>query len=234
MQDRRLSIIMLYKVSRQKMYIRFGTHSSLEEVFAAGASAGGHGAAVIRHGAEDLELGLQVFAEVHDGSDVAAAVAVVGGGPHGDDVFVFEVVLVAFVDELVGAGDELEAVDVVELGCVSWQDCAFMRFYEPLRKLCRRIASQHHGVTRPRCRLLPDHSIPNRRKHPRAESPGLAQRRESDLACESPGSIHREHIALYRLQWRLGQGNQKPGSTPSKRTRCRTWSGTPRRNRTPG
>lgn len=48
---------------------------------------------MVGHGAEDLERRLQVLSKVHDGSDVAAAVAVVGGGPDGDDIFVFEVVL---------------------------------------------------------------------------------------------------------------------------------------------
>ncbi|KAJ8106556.1 hypothetical protein OPT61_g9452 [Boeremia exigua] len=88
----------------------------LQKILAAAASAGGHSAAVVRDGAEDLELLLEVLGQVHDGGDVAAAVAVVGGGPDGDDVLVLEVVLVALVDQLVGAGNQLQAVDVVELG----------------------------------------------------------------------------------------------------------------------
>jgi hypothetical protein len=48
---------------------------------------------VVRHSTEDLELLLEVLAKVHDGSDVSAAVAVIGCGPDGDDVLVFEVVL---------------------------------------------------------------------------------------------------------------------------------------------
>ena len=48
---------------------------------------------MIGYGAEDLEFLLEVFAEVHDGSDVATAVAVVGSGPYGDDVLVLEMVL---------------------------------------------------------------------------------------------------------------------------------------------
>ena len=63
-----------------------------------------------------MKLWLEVFAQVHDGGDVTTAVAVIWRGPHGYDVFVFEVVFVAFVDELMGACDELEAVYVVELG----------------------------------------------------------------------------------------------------------------------
>jgi hypothetical protein len=34
---------------------------SLQEVFTAGASPGGHGAFVVRDSAEDLELGLQIL-----------------------------------------------------------------------------------------------------------------------------------------------------------------------------
>jgi hypothetical protein len=54
-----------------------------------------------------LEFRLQILAQVHDGRDVSAAVAVVWRGPDGDDVFVLEVVLVSLVDKLVGACDEL-------------------------------------------------------------------------------------------------------------------------------
>lgn len=66
---------------------------SLQKVLSPAASASGDGAAVVGDGAEDLEFLLEVLAEVHDGGDVAAAIAVVGCGPDGDDVFVFEVVL---------------------------------------------------------------------------------------------------------------------------------------------
>lgn len=70
---------------------------------------------MIRHGAEDFEIRVQVLAQCHDAGDVAAAVAVVGRRPDGHDVLVLEVVFVAFVDQLVRAGYEGEAVDVVEL-----------------------------------------------------------------------------------------------------------------------
>ena len=58
---------------------------------------------MIGNSTEDLEFWLEVLAQVHDGSDVSAAVAVVRSGPDGDDVLVLEMVLVALVDELVGA-----------------------------------------------------------------------------------------------------------------------------------
>jgi hypothetical protein len=62
---------------------------------------------MIRYGAENLEVGLQVLAERHDGRHIAAAVAVVGRRPDGDDFLRLEVVFVAFVDQLMGAGNEL-------------------------------------------------------------------------------------------------------------------------------
>lgn len=68
-------------------------HTMLQEVFTPASSALGHRPTVIGHGAEDLERGLQVLFQIHDGSDVAAAVAVVGRGPDRDNILVFEVVL---------------------------------------------------------------------------------------------------------------------------------------------
>ena len=70
---------------------------------------------VIWDGGEDLEGGLEVLVDLHDGGDVAAAVAVVGRGPDGDDILLGEVVLEALHYELVGAGNKAEAIDVVEL-----------------------------------------------------------------------------------------------------------------------
>ena len=110
--------------------------TTLQKVLAPRTPTRRYGSFVVGHGAEDLEIGLQILAEVHDGSDVAAAVTVIWCRPNGNDVFVFEVVLwelawifrgigelvtyfVAFVDELMCASDELEAVDVVELEPVS-------------------------------------------------------------------------------------------------------------------
>ena len=70
---------------------------------------------MIRHSGENLEFRLQVFTQGHDGSDIAASVAVVGCRPHGHHVLGGEMIFVAFVDELVRAGDEVEVVYVVEL-----------------------------------------------------------------------------------------------------------------------
>jgi hypothetical protein len=79
----------------------------LQEVLAGASSTRRHRAPVIRHSAEDLEVRLQVLAERHDRRHVAAAVAVVGRRPDGDNFLRLEVVFVAFVDQLVGAGDQL-------------------------------------------------------------------------------------------------------------------------------
>jgi len=72
---------------------------------------------MIRHRREDLELWLQVLAQVHNGRNVSAAVAVVGRRPDSDDILVFEMVLVALIDQLMSTGDKLQAIDVIELGC---------------------------------------------------------------------------------------------------------------------
>lgn len=71
---------------------------------------------MVRNSREDLELRLEILTEIHDRSNIAAAVTVVGGGPDRHDILVFEMVLVAFVDQLMRSCNQLEAVDVVELG----------------------------------------------------------------------------------------------------------------------
>jgi hypothetical protein len=54
-------------------------------------------ALVVGHGREDGEFGVGAVAgDRHDGGDVAAAVAVVGGGPDCDDRLFGEVELVVF------------------------------------------------------------------------------------------------------------------------------------------
>ena len=65
---------------------------------------------------EDLEVALHVVVDVEDGGDVTATVAVVGRRPNRHEVRVFEPVLEAVHDELMGSGDELEVVDVIVLG----------------------------------------------------------------------------------------------------------------------
>eukprot|EP00303_Exanthemachrysis_gayraliae_P002182 CAMPEP_0206002310 /NCGR_PEP_ID=MMETSP1464-20131121/2663_1 /ASSEMBLY_ACC=CAM_ASM_001124 /TAXON_ID=119497 /ORGANISM="Exanthemachrysis gayraliae, Strain RCC1523" /LENGTH=117 /DNA_ID=CAMNT_0053375647 /DNA_START=344 /DNA_END=694 /DNA_ORIENTATION=+ len=61
-----------------------------------------------------LEAGLEAALELEGGGHVAAPVAVVGRGPHGDEALV-EHPLVALHDELVGPGNLAEVVGVQEL-----------------------------------------------------------------------------------------------------------------------
>ena len=49
-----------------------------QEVVSGTAAVGGYGTQILGNGAEDAESGVQVFVDVHDGCNVAAAVAVVG------------------------------------------------------------------------------------------------------------------------------------------------------------
>ena len=67
------------------------------------------------HLPEDLEVAVEVIVELEDGGDVAAAVAVVGCRPYRHKAL-GEHVLVSLLDELVGAADELESVECIELG----------------------------------------------------------------------------------------------------------------------
>ena len=71
---------------------------------------------MIRHGAKDLEIGVQVVPECHDTRHVTTPITVVRRAPDGHDVVRGEVVLVPFINELMSAGDELEIVNVIELG----------------------------------------------------------------------------------------------------------------------
>ena len=48
---------------------------------------------MFRDGGENGEFGNEVFADVHDGGDVSAAVTVVGCRPDGNDRFILEVEL---------------------------------------------------------------------------------------------------------------------------------------------
>ena len=68
----------------------------------------------VGYGSEELGLsGVSVF-EDHDGGDIAAAIAVVGSRPHGDQLLIKHE-LVALVDELVSPADQLQVVDVNKL-----------------------------------------------------------------------------------------------------------------------
>lgn len=88
----------------------------LQEVLTTSTSPRRDRSTMIRHGREDFEIRLQLIrVQGHDTRDVAAAVAVIRRRPDSHDILRLEMVLVAFVDELVGARDEGEGVDVIEL-----------------------------------------------------------------------------------------------------------------------
>lgn len=65
----------------------------LQEVLACPAPASRNSTSVVGDSGENGEVWVQVFAERHDGGDIAAAVAVVWRGPDCYYVLVFEVVL---------------------------------------------------------------------------------------------------------------------------------------------
>ena len=65
----------------------------LQEIFRAAIGRRWNVAVPLGNGRENGELRLQVRSKVHDGGDVAAAVAVIGSAPDGDDGLVFEVPL---------------------------------------------------------------------------------------------------------------------------------------------
>lgn len=69
---------------------------------------------VLDRGLVDLERGLPIAVDLHDGRRVAAPVAVVGRGPDGDERIVKHV-LVALLYELVRARNQIQVVHVVEL-----------------------------------------------------------------------------------------------------------------------
>ena len=75
-----------------------------------------HGPRLARNGGEDVELGIEILAEVHDAGHVAAAIAVVGRAPDRHHALVLEVPLEAFLHELVRARNQLQIVDMVEFG----------------------------------------------------------------------------------------------------------------------
>lgn len=69
----------------------------LQEVFRAAIRRRRDVTVSFGNGGEDCEFRLEVLSEVHDGGDVAAAVAVVGCAPDGDDGLVFKMPLYALL-----------------------------------------------------------------------------------------------------------------------------------------
>ena len=67
------------------------------------------------HLGKELEISVEVVVHSQHGGDVAAAVAVIGRGPHSDQVAQREMILEPFHHQLVRATDEVDVVVVVEL-----------------------------------------------------------------------------------------------------------------------
>jgi hypothetical protein len=65
----------------------------LQEVFSCTTASGWDSALVFWNGAEDAELWVQILTDVHDGSNITAAVAVIGCGPDGNNGLLGEVIL---------------------------------------------------------------------------------------------------------------------------------------------
>jgi hypothetical protein len=74
----------------------------LQEVLRPSRPRRWHRALVIWDSREDLEPGCEVLPNVHNRGNVSAAVAVIGGAPHGHHVLVLEMVLETFIDKLMG------------------------------------------------------------------------------------------------------------------------------------
>ncbi len=95
--------------------LNFPRLAFLQKVLAPPSSTGRHSPPVIGYSGKDLKFRFQVLPKIHDGSNIAAAVTIVWSRPDGDYIFVFEVVLVAFIDQLMGSCNELQPVNMVEL-----------------------------------------------------------------------------------------------------------------------
>eukprot|EP00166_Cyanidium_caldarium_P005435 ctg_660.g351 len=70
---------------------------------------------LLLHLAEDAELAVQLAVQHQNGGHVAAAITIVGCRPHRHQRLVLEHVLVSLLYKLVGATDQLQPVDVIEL-----------------------------------------------------------------------------------------------------------------------
>jgi hypothetical protein len=88
-------------VSLERWGIRIA--STLQKVLSSRAPACWYCPAIIWYSAKDGEFGLEVFFQAHNGSDVATAIAVVRRRPDCYHILIFEVVFIAFVDELMGS-----------------------------------------------------------------------------------------------------------------------------------
>ena len=65
----------------------------LQEVIVGASATGRDGTLILGNRAEDAELGVKIFADVHDRSNIAAAIAVVRSRPNSDNGLLGEVIL---------------------------------------------------------------------------------------------------------------------------------------------
>jgi hypothetical protein len=62
---------------------------------------------VIWHSRKDLELRLEVLAQIHDGRNITTTVTIIGSRPDSDDILVLEMILVTLVNKLMSTRNEL-------------------------------------------------------------------------------------------------------------------------------
>jgi len=65
---------------------------------------------------EDFEVAFHIFGDVQDRGYITAAVAVISSRPDSHEVAVLEPVLEAVHDKLMGSSNQVESIDVIELG----------------------------------------------------------------------------------------------------------------------
>lgn len=56
-----------------------------QEIISSSTTIGRYGASLIGNGAEDAKPRIQIFADIHDGCNIATAVAIVGSRPDSND-----------------------------------------------------------------------------------------------------------------------------------------------------
>ena len=62
---------------------------------------------MIRHGTEDFEVRIEVFAHGHNAGNIATTIAVVWCRPDGYHILRCKVILVALIDQLMGSRNQL-------------------------------------------------------------------------------------------------------------------------------
>lgn len=100
---------------RQRRCKTRNTQHILQEVLAAAWSRGWNMPLVIADGTEKLKGRFEVITDFADRGQISTAVAVVWRAPYSDHILVVEVILVAFVHQLMGTCDQGEIVDMAEL-----------------------------------------------------------------------------------------------------------------------